>query len=211
MGGLLIPATHILSPFGRFSLRPYEEADDNYVAGILLDDRTWEHGFGASIPRIPKDYDDAVDVARIRREGVPLLLSVVENHSGMVIGTTGITHYMADFETARMGRTLINPDNWGAGVNHEVKIAFFDYLFSSDNTVGRVECHVARDNTNSTRSLESFGFTSEGVRRRDLRTPDGKWRDTTILSLLVEEWAEVRERVLMKMYAKGFGQPIVTV
>jgi RimJ/RimL family protein N-acetyltransferase len=49
-------------------------------------------------------------------------------------------------------------------------------------------------NHRSLTSLTRFGFTVEGTRRRSSQRVDGTWRDIVILSLLQEEWPEVRER-----------------
>jgi RimJ/RimL family protein N-acetyltransferase len=88
----------------------------------------------------------------------------------------------------------MNPAFWGAGTNHEVKIAVYDWLFSLG--AGRLECDVNPQNERSLRSLTRFGFTVEGTRRRSSPRVDGTWRDIVVLSLLVEEWPETRERAL---------------
>lgn len=178
----------LVSNFGGVTLRPYVEFQDiGNVASILLDNRVWSGGFGDSSSRIPRDMEDAIQLTRERHENMSMF-SIIENthFSGEVIGTTGIVNWDAELETVKIGRTLIHPDYWGKKYNHEVKLVLLDWIFSMG--IGRVECDVAPTNMNSIRSLEKFGFTFEGVKRRTVRRADGSWRDTAIFSMIVDEW-----------------------
>ena len=40
-----------------------------------------------------------------------------------------------------------------------------------------------------------------GVTRRDVRRPDGTWRDTAVHSILVDEWPTVRAGLLTRLGA----------
>jgi RimJ/RimL family protein N-acetyltransferase len=81
--------------------------------------------------------------------------------------------------------------------NHEVKLTLLDWLFSRG--AGRVECDVDPRNRRSISSLQRFGFTVEGTRRRSSQRIDGSWRDVVVLSLLREEWPATRERALLAL------------
>lgn len=193
----------LTSHFGGVVLRPYNEFQDiGNVASILLDPRTWTGGFGDSTTRIPQDMEDAVQLTRERHENMSMF-SIVENthHSGEVIGATGITTWNAELETVKIGRTIIHPNFWGKQYNHEVKLVLLDWIFSMG--IGRVECDVAPANNNSMRSLEKFGFTFEGVKRRAVRRSDGTWRDTAIFSMIVDEWDYKRGAVVNKLLERN--------
>lgn len=184
------------SELGGIQLRPYTPDDHLAIAQILLDNRTWGRGFGESSARIPADIHDALALATERVQDVVAVFAVegASTMPGTTIGTTGITLWDQDKETVKIGRTLLSPDVWGQGFNHELKVMVLDWIFSQG--IGRVECDVAPTNINSMRSLERFGFTFEGVRRRSVKRTDGTWRDTSIFSMLEDEWVLKREYVL---------------
>lgn len=195
---------HLISPFGGVTLRPYIHDDLPHIAGILLDGRTWSKGFGDSSSRIPQDLSDAVELVRERHEGMTMFTIYDSGQrGGGVLGTTGIVHWDFDREAVKIGRTLIHPSYWGMKCNHEAKIVFIDWLFSMG--IGRIECDVAPANMNSIKSLERFGFTFEGVRRRAVRRSDGTWRDTVIFSMVTEEWAGKRALVASQLTARSLG------
>lgn len=174
----------IPSNFSDLYMRPYDRSTDSYnLATILLDQRTWAGGFADS-SRIPYSTEDALALVDSRHEDATMF-TIISSATDSIVGTTGVTLWNYPAETAKIGRTLINPDYWGIGVNHEVKLMFIDWLF--DSSIGRIECDVAPSNVNSLRSLEKFGFTFEGVKRRSTKKSDGNWRDTAVFSMIVDE------------------------
>jgi RimJ/RimL family protein N-acetyltransferase len=190
----------ISSNFSDLYMRPYDRSTDAFqAAAILLDPRTWSGGFADS-SRIPDSMEDALQLVDSRHEN-HTMFSVLKPSHNETVGFTGVTLWDYPRETAKIGRTLINPNHWGKGVNHEVKLMFLDWLFSDQ--IGRVECDVAPTNVNSMRSLERFGFTFEGVRRRSAQRSDGAWRDTAVFSMIIEEWPFKRELIVDSILARN--------
>lgn len=191
---------NISSNFSDIYMRPYDRSTDACrIAEILIDQRTWTGGFADS-SRIPDSMEDALELVDSRHENATMF-TIIKPSINAVLGCTGITYWDYPRETARIGRTLISPDFWGRGVNHEVKLMFIDWLFSTQ--IGRVECDVAPTNINSMRSLERFGFTFEGVRRRATQRHDGAWRDIAIFSMIVDEWGCKRELAVDSILARN--------
>lgn len=190
----------ISSNFSDLYMRPYERSTDAvYAAEILLDSRTWSGGFADS-SRIPDSMEDALQLVDSRHEN-STMFTIIKSSSNEVVGFTGITLWDYPKEAVKMGRTLINPNHWGKGVNHEVKLMFLDWLFSDQ--IGRVECDVVPTNVNSMRSLERFGFTFEGVRRRASQRVDGSWKDIAIFSIIIDEWASKRELIVDSLLSRN--------
>lgn len=190
----------ISSNFSDLYMRPYERSTDAvHAAEILLDSRTWSGGFADS-SRIPDSMEDALQLVDSRHEN-STMFTIIKSSSNEVIGFTGITLWDYPKEAVKMGRTLINPNHWGKGVNHEVKLMFLDWLFSDQ--IGRVECDVVPTNVNSMRSLERFGFTFEGVRRRASQRVDGSWKDIAIFSIIIDEWASKRELIVDSLLSRN--------
>lgn len=190
----------ISSNFSDLYMRPYERSTDAvHAAEILLDSRTWSGGFADS-SRIPDSMEDALQLVDSRHEN-STMFTILKSSSNEVVGFTGITLWDYPKEAVKMGRTLINPNHWGKGVNHEVKLMFLDWLFSDQ--IGRVECDVVPTNVNSMRSLERFGFTFEGVRRRASQRVDGSWKDIAIFSIIIDEWASKRELIVDSLLSRN--------
>lgn len=180
---------------GRFALSPFGAEHVEPLARVLEHDDIWSQGFGDGEHR-PSTHEETL--AYIGRRFAPLPLFAIHSVSPagepLFVGTTGLTEVHPELERVKVGRTVLSPAFWGAGANHEVKAAVLDWLFSCG--AGRVECDVDPRNERSLRSLARFGFTLEGVRRRSSRRVDGTWRDVVVLSLLVEEWPQVRDHAL---------------
>lgn len=185
---------------GQLELRPFGPADVGPLAGILAQDAIWAQGYGDGEER-PSTLAERTDFIRRRYFGLPVFSVFLEAQPGQsrFIGTTGVIDHHRETERVKVGRTVLDPEFWGAMVNHEMKIALLDWLFSCG--AGRIECDVDPRNQRSLSSLTRFGFTIEGIRRRSSRRADGSWRDITILSLLVEEWPETRQRALSSLEA----------
>lgn len=199
---LLLPDTlpTLQTATGRFALAPFTPLDVEPLAQLLARDEIWSQGFSDSEAR-PAGPDELTTFVERRFSGLPVFSVYLTGAYGqsMFVGTTGITDHEPETERVKIGRTVLTPDLWGAKANHEVKVALLDWLFSCG--AGRIECDVDSRNQRSLSSLARFGFTIEGTRRRSSRNVDGLWRDFVILSLLTEEWAELRGRALASLAA----------
>lgn len=185
---------------GRFLLTPFGVPDVEPLARILANDDVWSQGYGDGGPR-PATHDELVRYIRYRYDGLPVFAIHYTCLPGgpLFAGTTGITEAHPEFDRVKVGRTVINPAFWGTRVNHEVKVAVFDWLFAAG--AGRIECDVDPRNKRSLRSLNGLGFTIEGARRRSSQRADRTWRDMIVLSLLVEEWPQARERAVLALHS----------
>ena len=194
---LLIPDTlpSLETVTGRFVLAPFTALDIEPLARLLGQEVIWSQGFSDSEARPVGEAELAAFVER-RFSGLQIFSVYQKLPEGQsrFVGTTGITSYDGGTECVKIGRTVLDPQLWGAKVNHEVKITLLDWLFSCG--AGRIECDVDARNQRSLSSLVRFGFTAEGTRRRSSRNLEGLWRDFVILSLLTEEWPGLRPRVL---------------
>lgn len=196
--------SHLISPFSGTSLRAYVPEDNIALAHILLDPRSWNGGMNpTSHTRRPESVEDALEVIN-GRHSTSIIYAII-NASGDVIGATGITNHIPEKSRVQIGRTILHPNYWGRGLNHEVKLVMLDWLFSMG--IGRIELEVDSQNTNSLNSLIAFGFTREGVRRRAVCTPDGQWKDMTIFSMITEEWSEKRSLAVAKIQERQSKRP----
>jgi RimJ/RimL family protein N-acetyltransferase len=177
---------------GRFELEPLAKKHYEDIAAILEDEHIWAQGFGDTAQR-PLTHEERIDfIDHFMLMNNRRLWAIIDNATGVAIGTTGLAENIVIHERCHIGRTIISPAHWGKRINHEVKLALMDWLF--DCGAGRIECDVDAINARSGNSLLSFGFTHEGVRRRASQRWDGTWRDLQIFSVIREEWEEIRLR-----------------
>ena len=74
-----------------------------------------------------------------------------------------------------------------------------EFAFEKAN-MERVEFRADNTNAKSIAAMKSIGCIEEGVLRHHLILPNGKRRDSIILSILKEEWqSHVKENLLKKM------------
>lgn len=108
----------------------------------------------------------------------------------------GITCY-SGFDAANavveVGGTYYHPDLRGGAVNPAAKRLMLGHAF--DSGARRAVFRVDAINARSRAAVLKLGATLEGKLRRDRICWTGRIRDTLILSILVEEWPSVRERL----------------
>ena len=186
---------------GRFTLSPFGPNDVQDLAHILANDDVWAAGFADGLLR-PASHEEMVRFINQRYSGLRIFSVHYTRLPGgpLFVGTTGITESHPPTERVKIGRTLVSPAFWGMRVNHEVKLALLDWVFSCG--AGRVECDVNPTNHRSISSLKRFGFTVEGTRRRSSQRVDGSWRNVVVLSLLREEWPVTKQVALLSFSAQ---------
>lgn len=183
---------------GRFILEPYSPADSGALADILAQDSIWSQGYGDGDHR-PRGRAELLAYIERRYRGHRIFSVFTDEPVRQFVGTTGVTEVDAVSERAKIGRTVISPACWGMKVGQDTKIALLDWLIGCG--AGRIEADVDPRNLRSLSSLTRFGFTVEGTRRRSVQRVDGSWRDIVVLSLLREEWPELRARALAALTA----------
>jgi len=81
---------------------------------------------------------------------------------------------------------MVTPEGRGKGYCTEAVAIILDYLYLL-REIDRIQALIAEENVASKRVLEKNGFKKEGVLRR-LFYSLGKWWDTSVYSILREEW-----------------------
>jgi RimJ/RimL family protein N-acetyltransferase len=113
---------------------------------------------------------------------------------GVVAGTT--SYWDSDLFSSgiEIGATFIGRQWWRTQVNTTAKILLLQHAFE---TYGyeRVMFKTDVANARSWTAVERVGAVKEGVLRHHMRRPDGSWRDSVVLSILLEEWPGVRAKL----------------
>ncbi len=111
--------------------------------------------------------------------------AIVENSSGIVMGSCGYHNVKAEHSRAEVGYEL-GHKFWGMGVMQEVMPVVLNYCFHTKG-FNRIEAFVTVGNQRSISTLERLGFKPEGI-LRDYEFAQGQFQSQVILSILKKDW-----------------------
>ena len=172
----------------RVHLRPLERKDAALLVPWWRDPHVTQmlgEGF------VPANIRAAADlIERLYREGHDLLLGIVLQHTGRLIGVTEIHHLDLHHRQASFGIVIGDRQEWGKGYGAEVTALLCEYVFSGLE-MNRVWLHVDEHNERAIRVYEKVGFQREGLLRQD-RYTDAGYHNTVVMAVLREEWQQRR-------------------
>lgn len=108
---------------------------------------------------------------------------------GRIVGMTAYLNIRPEHAGAEIGFTWYDASVRGSVVNPACKLLLLDHAFASG--AERMELKTDALNVRSRAALLKLGATFEGIHRRHMRMPGGRWRDTAWYSVLREEWPGV--------------------
>lgn len=164
----------------------------NHEAGLraaAADGELWSLRI-TSVPA-PDETRSYIDTAlKSREEGHRFAFAVIEEASGMVLGTTSYHDILPNVKRVEIGYTWYAKRVQRTHVNTTCKLLLLTHAF---DTLG---CNVVgwrTDNFNfaSQRAIERLGAKKDGVIRGHALRRDGTIRDTVMYSLSRGEWPEV--------------------
>lgn len=164
----------------------------NHEAGLraaAADGELWNLRI-TSVPT-PDETRSYIDTAlKSREEGHRFAFAVIEEASGMVLGTTSYHDILPNVKRVEIGYTWYAKRVQRTHVNTTCKLLLLTHAF---DTLG---CNVVgwrTDNFNfaSQRAIERLGAKKDGVIRGHALRRDGTIRDTVMYSLSRGEWPEV--------------------
>jgi RimJ/RimL family protein N-acetyltransferase len=133
---------------------------------------------------------------RHRDQGVWLPFAVVEE--GRCVGVSGYTPD-APNKAVEIGGTYYRPEARGGPVNPAAKRLLLENAFACG--ANRVMFRINAINARSRAAVAKLGAQLEGVLRRDRIVWTGRVRDTSIYSILADEWPEVRAHLDARLAA----------
>ncbi|HSU74385.1 MAG TPA: GNAT family protein [Terrabacter sp.] len=194
---------------GRFvRLDPTAPDDAAGLFAVYSDLRCYEQGYAMMRPHRTVAETEALVATAVAARGADgtgrtaYTIRLVEDGELGAAGTIVGTSSLGDVDTARehvhLGWTMYGSRWWGTQVNPETKLLLLTHAFETCG-FGRVKIQTDVVNARSRAAILKLGATFEGVTRRDVRRPDGSWRDTAVHSILADEWPGVRSRLLARL------------
>ena len=117
-------------------------------------------------------------------------LAIVLKSNNQLIGNCGVRMDTAGDVEASIGYEL-DPKHWNLGYATEAAHAIVDLGFGRLG-VHRIWAHCVADNIGSAHVLEKLGMKLEG-RLREKEYYKGRWWDTLIYAILVDEWEKHKQ------------------
>ncbi|MBL8536145.1 MAG: GNAT family N-acetyltransferase [Hyphomonadaceae bacterium] len=119
--------------------------------------------------------------------------------AGVVVGQTCFLNPRPELGCVEVGGTWYARQAQGTAINPAAKLLMFSHAFACG--AERVELKTDALNTQSRRAMEKLGLTFEGVMRRQMRRPDGSWRDNAWFSVVAPEWPALQTRIEARLHA----------
>ena len=170
-------------------LRPIRYEDCDAMFALTQDENMWTY--------FTADLSKRGQLEAWIREAVEndsrLALTIVDESSNQIAGSTSIANYSQRDQRAEIGWTWIGKNFQGTGLNARVKKILLDYLFKGCQ-MKRVELKTDVLNIPARRALLKIGFVEEGILRSHTLMTGGRRRDTIYYSLLRSEWEKLQKR-----------------
>ncbi len=125
----------------------------------------------------------------LKNDGKDYPFIVFDKRSNKYAGSTRFYDIQPNADTLQLGFTWYGKDFQGTGLNRHCKYLMLQFAFEVMG-VHRVEFRADSRNQRSIAAMKSIGCTVEGTLRSNGYTADRNRRDSTILSILRDEWNE---------------------
>lgn len=183
-------------------LEPLSSEHAGPLAGAV-DERTFEH-FSAGYAGVGTPAAQAAAyVASRTTDPAGLGFAVVERASGRVVGATCYLDIRPMHRGLEIGATFYAREVRRTRVNPECKYLLLRHAFERLGCV-RVQLKTDARNLVSQGAIVKLGAVREGVLRKQLLMPSGRFRDTVMFSISDDEWPAVRARLEARL---GYAPP----
>jgi len=167
------------------------------LAEAAKDGRLWELFF-TSVPEVEQVHAYISGALAGQEKGEMLPWAVRELKSGAIVGSTRYHDIIAVADRVEIGYTWYAARCQRTHVNTACKLLLFEYGFEK---LGCKVVGLRTDNFNfrSQRAIEALGAKKDGVIRHHWPRRDGSVRDTVMYSVLLAEWPDVKNHLLLRL------------
>jgi RimJ/RimL family protein N-acetyltransferase len=171
---------------------------DNLVHFATHEPELWTHSLlQANSPEHMKNYIDKALEGRKEKHSYAFL--VFDKRKNQYAGSTRFYDIQVNNASLQLGFTWYGKEFQGTGINKNCKYLLLEFAFDILK-MERVEFRADYENQRSINAMKSIGCVVEGVLRSNTYKPNGKRRDSIVLSILKDEWNNtVKEK--LKQYA----------
>lgn len=184
-------------------LEPLSMRHRRDLAALALDRELWR--FTLTRIHTLQELDSYIEAAlSLWRAGTAIPFATVDRASGRAIGSTRFANIDRANRRVEIGWTWLGRDFQRRAFNTEAKLLMLAHAFERMDCA-RVEFKVDALNAPSRLAVLRLGAKEEGILRRHMIHPSGRWIDWVYYSVLREEWPAVREGLERKLAAHERG------
>ena len=171
----------------RVLLRPLQLSDGSLLAHYVNEEPDlWQYSLAAI--HNSADLENYIQTAIEAREHQTAYAFIVfDKLLNEYVGCTRFYDIQLAFQTTQLGYTWYSKKCWGTKLNENCKHLLLQFAFDQMG-LERVEFRADNNNKRSIAAMQKIGCTIEGVLRNHLPMPNGKRRDSIVLSILKEDW-----------------------
>ena len=184
----------------RVLLRPLQEKDVEHVLSFTLQEaELWTYSFQqADGEDNLKRYIENALLCKQNKTEYPFI--IFDKQTQRYAGSTRFYDIQISHQSLEIGYTWYGKDFQRTGLNRHCKLLLLSFAFESLGAE-RVALRADNNNKRSIAAMKAIGCKEEGVLRSHLLLPNGRRRDSIILSILKEEWFNtVKEELKKKIY-----------
>ena len=182
-------------------LEPLQPAHEQGLIDAASDGKLWELWY-TSVPA-PNEVAKYIEFAlEGQRAGTMLPWAVRELSSNKIVGSTRYHDIVASIDRVEIGWTWYAASWQRTHVNAACKMLLLTHAF---DTLGCAIVGLRTDNFNfrSQRAIERLGAKRDGVIRHHYARRDGSVRDSSMYSILREEWQDVRKNLEFRLNSRA--------
>jgi len=183
----------------RVLLRPVQISDGSLLAHYVNEEPDlWKYSLVAIDNSA--DFEKYIQAAIEARENKTSYAFIVfDKLLNEYVGCTRFYDMQLAFQTTQLGYTWYSKKCWGTKLNENCKYLLLQFAFDQMG-LDRVEFRADNNNKRSIAAMQKIGCTVEGVLRNHLPMPNGKRRNSIVLSILKEEWdASLKQALAAKL------------
>lgn len=185
----------------RVLLRPLQVSDASLLGHYVNEEPDlWQYSLAAITNT--KDVEKYIQAAIEARENKTSYAFIVfDKLLNTYVGCTRFYDIQLNFQTTQIGYTWYSKKCWGTKLNENCKFLLLQLAFDKMG-FERVEFRADNNNKRSIAAMQKIGCAVEGVLRNHLPMPNGKRRDSIVLSILKEDWnASLKQALAAKLKA----------
>ena len=171
----------------RVLLRPLQVSDGSLLGHYVNEEPDlWQYSLVAI--HNSADLENYIQTAiEARAHKTAYAFIVFDKLLNEYVGCTRFYDMQLAYQTTQLGYTWYSKKCWGTKLNENCKHLLLEFAFDQMG-LERVEFRADNNNKRSIAAMQKIGCTIEGVLRNHLPMPNGKRRDSIVLSILKEQW-----------------------
>ena len=185
-------------------LEPLSLAHHRGLCAVGLDPDFWK--ITMTLIRTPGEMKEYIETALTEQaQGRSLPFAIIEKKSRTAVGSTRYGNIDAANRRVEIGWTWVARPWQRTAINTEAKYLLLTHAFESLGCI-RVEFKTDAINSQSRAALLRIGAKEEGILRKHMIAPGGRFRDSVYFSIIDSEWPQVKSMLEQKLGKHGMTE-----